>query len=494
MKRIFERVAATVMGVLMAFSIGVTPVFAETHNNRNSATMNPKVTVYEIGRKSFYKVNDDGSIVYADRQEDAAYKAVPSKYIDFGEYWDGINHGFYTVATDDGYEVHVVSLADCIKDGGAYYYDHGTKVGATVSEEVDTATNQDPSMSTDFYINIEDGIDPDGIPTEGVKVKASTEDRVKYEITVATKTTYQLNATVPMYVCMYGYRGTGNVVTPTQDAYQMKNYSTYNENTDATITELVMLTQYTQLLDQEHSDENIHTIAYTRDGGYEWWYSAPTINTADYVSIMNLDDNGYHINASGENYVIFIDGNWYIAAAGTLENGVLRTKVNEINAKFPLVEDFEFNNWNFGKEFAVGDKGEWTGDERVAGLPIKVTSLQAEPATWKLIDAEKKISEIKRGELIMTLAPEKASFDSSAIDLSDCSAPLDISDRGWFLGAPKMNGEEVEAPTILGLKTFAQMAGGNVNASGCTPVVKVTYTIIPILGETGLSEKVITSI
>lgn len=94
----------------------------------------------------------------------------------------------------------------------------------------------------------------------------------------------------------------------------------------------------------------------------------------------------------------------------------------------------------------------------------------------------------------MTLAPEKASFDSSAIDLSECSAPLDISDRGWFLDAPKMNGEEVEAPTILGLKTFAQMAGGNVNASGCTPVVKVTYTIIPILGETGLSEKVITSI
>ena len=493
MNKSLNRIVAAVMGVVMAVSAGTVSVFADSHNVQNSATMNPKTIVYEIGEKSFYKVNDDGTITFADRQEDDTYNAVPSKYISGSEYWDddaGIYYGFYTLPTDDGYKVYAVSLGDCIKNAGEYSYDHATKASATVSEEVDTATNGDPSMSTDFYINIQDGIDPEGVITEGVKVKGTDDDRVNYEITVAAKTTYQLSATVPMYVCMYGFRGTGNIVTPTKDAYKIENKSTYNENTDATITGIVMLTEYTQIIDGEHSDDNLHTIAFTKDGGYVWWYSTPTINADDYVSVLNLKDKGYKVNAAGQTYVIYINGEWHFAAAGTLDNGVLREKVDTINSNFPLSENFEVGNWKFGKEFSVDDKGEWTGDERVVGLPIEVTGIQAEPATWKLIDAEKKVSEIKRGELIMTLAPEKASYDTSAIDLSQCSASTDITERGWFVAAPTMNGEDVEAPSILGLKTYAQMAGGNINRPGCTPVVKVSYTVIPLIGETGRAEKV----
>ena len=94
-----------------------------------------------------------------------------------------------------------------------------------------------------------------------------------------------------------------------------------------------------------------------------------------------------------------------------------------------------------------------------------------------------KPKDIERGELIMSLAPEKAKHDKSAIDLSTASNFIDIGAKGWFLDAPAKvtNGvvEDADA-TTLGFKTKAQMAGGDVNASGHTPVVKVNYTITPV--------------
>lgn len=497
MKKIIQRIAASVMSFVMVMSVGVIPVNADTHNDLNDATMQPKTVVYKIGEKSFYKVNDDGSIVFADREEDETYEAVPSAYIFGSEYNEGNwEYGMYAVSVNSGvnnamnYEIHVVKIVDCLKLGEVYYYDHGTKSSATVSDEVDTATNSDPTMSTDFYINIENGIDPDGVTKEDVVIGAADDTRVSYEITVATKTTYQLKATVPMYVCMYGYRGTGNVVTPTEQSYQMKNYSTLNENAEAKIAEIVKLTQYTQVVDEDHSNERIHTVAFTDRGEYVWWYSAPEINAGDYVSVFNLVDNGYIINASGENYIAYIGDTWYVAAAGTLDNGVLRENVNAIDADFPLKEAFTFGNWSFGTEFAVSAVGTKidTTVEDVVGLPIKVTEIQAEPATWKLVKANTSVGSLKRGEIVMTLTPEYAGYDASSIDLATCSAPVDISERGWFLFAPTVVDGEVTEPTALGLDTYAQIAGGNVNDSGCVPVVKVSYTIIPIFGELGVSE------
>ena len=96
MNKSLNRIVAAVMGVVMAVSAGTVSVFADSHNVQNSATMNPKTIVYEIGEKSFYKVNDDGTITFADRQEDDTYNAVPSKYISGSEYWDddaGIYYG-----------------------------------------------------------------------------------------------------------------------------------------------------------------------------------------------------------------------------------------------------------------------------------------------------------------------------------------------------------------------------------------------------------------
>ena len=36
----------------------------------------------------------------------------------------------------------------------------------------------------------------------------------------------------------------------------------------------------------------------------------------------------------------------------------------------------------------------------------------------------------------MSIAPDSAMYNASAIDLAKCSAPLDITENGWFLAAP----------------------------------------------------------
>ena len=170
-----------------------------------------------------------------------------------------------------------VPLSDCrAEDDGTYTYHHGTKDGATVSEDVDTATNADPSMGTNFYVHVENGIDPDGSTSEEVVPGKTDDGRVEYEVTIATKATYQLKATVPMYVCMYGYRGTGNIIAPDSDAYQLKNYSTSNSAASATIVDITKVTHYAKIYDENHSDDTLFSISY--DSGekkYTTWYSNP---------------------------------------------------------------------------------------------------------------------------------------------------------------------------------------------------------------------------
>lgn len=103
-------------------------------------------------------------------------------------------------------------------------------------------------------------------------------------------------------------------------------------------------------------------------------------------------------------------------------------------------------------------------------------------------------SALKRGEIAMSIAPDKAMYNASAIDLAKCSAPLDITENGWFIaGAEKAKVAQDGAGTdavshddapALPLITTAKIAGSNVNDAGCTPVVRVTYSIIPMF-ETG---------
>lgn len=495
--KVIARAASAVMAAAMAFSFSAVPAFAADDMTEPNPvivahpedTMSPTKTVTAIGTKTFYKIDTaTGAVVYADRDDGSGdWKAVPSSYIDGSEYNKGNKHyGMYVTGTGADTAVNFVLLDECHQDdAGVYTYYHGTKDSATVSSDVDTATNEDPTMGTQFYVNVQNGIDPDGTEKKDTENKLTADPRVDYDITVSTKTSYQLKATVPLYVCMYGYRGTGNVVTPTKDAYQLKNYSTINEGAKATIVDITKITHYAKIYDENHSDENLYAIAYdAATKTYTYWYSDPT-GAADWKEPANYHEMtaDEKINASGEVYTIFIDGKWDFKAAGVLDGDALRETVTEIDAQHPLKDSFVFGEYDFGTEFPVG-KADTGGENK--GLALKVTELQAEPATWKLVSLGTAASQMKRGELAMSIAPESAISDASAIDLSTVSAATDITERGWFLDAPavvEQDGSVLEAnATTLPMNTYAQMAGGNVNPAGCTSVVKVTYTLTPIFG------------
>lgn len=511
----FKRVASAVLGMAMVASCmaPITAFAAEDFqqpadnssiaNHPNDETMLHSTPVYRIGTKSFYKVNDDGSVTYAD-QDTAGFKAIPAAYIMGSQYNDGNEYGVYTTKkSDKTFQMHYVKISDCQQTGNKVNWNHGTADEAKVSDDtkengVDTATNEDPSMSTQFYIYLDNDteIPPETPPTEKEHPGVKTDDgRVEYDITVATVNHVNVKATVPLYVCMYGFRSTGNVVTPTKDAYQLRNYSTIDKNSRTYIADIVKVTHYSRIFDTDHSNDELYSIAYDEASkSYTYWYSNPATQAGwtEPANYMVLTDK--HINASGECYVIFIDGKWDFKAAGTLTGDELRETVKSIDTNHQLSEDFVITDGdtscNFGKKFDVGTS--MTDNSKREGLALKVSELQAEPATWRVVPMS--TSALKRGEIAMSIAPASAMYNASAIDLSKCSAPLDITENGWFIaGAAKDKvsqagaGTEAvkhdDAPT-LPLITNAKIAGSNVNDAGCTPVVRVTYSIIPMF-ETG---------
>ena len=520
----YKRFASAVLGIAMAASCmaPVTAFAAEdfqqpadntvTGEHPNTVTMKTSTPVYKIGKNSYYKVNADGSVVYA-TQDSTGFTAIPSAYIEGSTYnKDNTLYGVYTTVNPaGGFDMHYVDLADCEQRGDAFFWNHGTADEAKVSDDkdagsVDTATNKDPSMSTDFYLYLDnDSYIPDETPPVETVVPGTTDDgRVEYEITVATVNHVNVKATVPLYVCMYGFRSSGNVVTPTKDAYQLKNYSTIDKNDRTYIADIVKVTHYSKIFDSDHSNEELYAIAYDEaTNSYTYWYSDPTI-TAGWTQPANYKKiTDKHINASGQYYCIFIDNEWDFKAAGVLDGDKLRETVAKIDEKHPLSTNFTVRGdptdtsktCDFGKEFAVG-KSLTTSSTR-EGLALKVTELQAEPATWRVVPMSTKA--LKHGEIAMSIAPEKAMYNASAVDLSTCSAPLDITENGWFIDGcakdkVKQNDEAAAADAVtydnapvLGLVTTAKIAGSNVNEVGCTPVVRVTYSVVPMF-ETGSTQ------
>ena len=523
----YKRVASAVMGMAMAASC-MAPITAYAMedtkqptdntaiaNHPNNETMLHSTPVYRIGAKSFYKVNDDGSVVYAD-QDAEGYTAVPAAYIVGSQYNDNEEYGVYTTKkADDTFQVHYVKISDCQQTQGGVNWNHGTADEAKVSDDTkaegtDTATNEDPTMSTQFYIYLDNDtqIPPETPPTEEEHPGVKTDDgRVEYDITVATVNHVNMKATVPLYVCMYGFRSTGNVVTPTKDAYQLRNYSTIDKNSRTYIADIVKVTHYSRIYDADHSNDELFSIAYDATSKtYTYWYSDPSTTQGWQQPAIYKTLADEHINASGECYVIYIDGEWDFKAAGTLTGDELRQTVKAIDQNHQLSQDFIVSDGdtqcNFGKAFAVGDSK--TDNSKREGLAIKVSELQAEPATWRVVPMRNSAlkhgeiatsnSALKRGEIAMSIAPASAMYNASAIDLSTCSAPLDITENGWFIaGAEKAKVAQDGAGTdavkhddapALPLITTAKIAGSNVNDAGCTPVVRVTYSIIPMF-ETG---------
>lgn len=194
------------------------------------------------------------------------------------------------------------------------------------------------------------------------------------------------------------------------------------------------MTHYSRIFDTDHSNDELYSIAYDETSkSYTYWYSNPATQAGwtEPANYMVLTDK--HINASGECYVIFIDGKWDFKAAGTLTGDELRETVKSIDTNHQLSEDFVITDGdtscNFGKKFDVGTS--MTDNSKREGLALKVSELQAEPATWRVVPMS--TSALKRGEIAMSIAPASAMYNASAIDLSKCSAPLDITENGWFI-------------------------------------------------------------
>lgn len=229
----FKRFLSVTLAVVMLAGCLATGAFAAEIKAapvvpHPESTMSPTVNVYPIETHTFYKVT--GTVVtYADRDDGTGWTAIPSAFLAASEHnTNGIAYGMYV--TSDG-AVHYVDMTLCYEKDNAYTWYHGTQDSATVSSDVDKATNEDNTMGTNFYVNIDkDAIDPEGTTEETVVVSATEDPRVEYEITVSTKATYQLDVTVPLYVCMYGFGGDGNIIEPSADVYKLLNYSTANDS------------------------------------------------------------------------------------------------------------------------------------------------------------------------------------------------------------------------------------------------------------------------
>lgn len=448
--------------------------------------------IYPIESKSFYRITSSGTVEFADRDDGTGWLAVPSAYIKGSSYnKENIDYGIYLTGAASSLQAHFVDTKlGALDQHGVLWWTHGTADGATVSGEQDSADNADPTMSTFFSMNIENGIGGDTPEHEVVIPGMSNDRRVGYEVTVATKSHYQLKATVPMYVCMYGYRASGSVIGPKPESYALRNTSTVNAGNEATVVDIVKLTHYAKLYDANHSDEELHSIAYNKQTHeYRYWYSAPSDAMGPEWERIVIKDK--HINATGEMYVFaYVDGKgavqWDFKAAGVLDGDALRQSVDKIDPLFPLKSDFIHDGFNFGKTFSVGAVAH--NGTKWDGLALKVSEIQAIPATWRLVNNTTRPAALKAGEIAMTIAPQSALQDASAIDLADASAPLDITDRGWYLAAPDsaaVDGTGTVKPAdakSLNLMVGARIAGGNVNDPGCTSVVQVRYTLIPLFG------------
>jgi hypothetical protein len=331
--------------------------------------------------------------------------------------------------------------------------DHGDETDALLGP---SGEFENQSGSTQFYINIDkDKTSGEVTITEPSIVDGDGEEICHYykETKVIKKST--IKATVPLYVCMYGYGGDGRVVTPGEDSYQIKNESTYSiskeiskayacykvypiptegeykeeitkENEETTLTDKKIEEEYKKFLkDNLKIDEDDAANASQQYGYYKKDNNYTVIELANCIKHSAA-------NRSGDN----CDSEYFYQDTSTDVKDKLKKEGNETT----VVED--------------------------TPLPLNIASIETEIKTWALkpvTDA----NELKAGELAMTI---------NGLDLSEVSnatgSKLDITGRKWTVPAGKDN-------NYLSLPIQAQIAGGNVNEDGCVPVVKVTYTITP---------------
>lgn len=366
---------------------------------------------------------------------------------------------------------------------GLAHTEHGDADGAVVSDEQGAVEDN----ATEFYLNVDkDATNPDGgkdsikVPAAGNETDTytdSADNRISYDIFFAVTGSYQLDVTIPLYVCMYANGADGSVITPSPDAYAIHNASSSNDSAKVEIAEVVKKTTYTQLLANEDAPGNngiITGVSYDEDTQeYQFFYETPE-NTADIPNYQDISALGY--NTSGSWNVFFSKTTGYDFKRSTdLTDGVLRTSV------FPTVDDKLFLTVNLDYSTDVvfpKEDGIYMGASQDSGskeaLGVKVTEIATKKTSWSIKSAATKGSDLQPGDFVMTLTPQKAA-NKTAIDLSEVTTGKDITANGW----------EIAGNEKLGISIFTKIAGGSVNETAHVPVMRVSYKVVPSFDQLG---------
>jgi hypothetical protein len=344
---------------------------------------------------------------------------------------------------------------------------HGTADTAEIGAD-GTFTQEDGANyngKTQFYINV----DKDGT---GTKIEIPDPEDVKvddpsgachYELEWTRHREATIKATVPLYVCMYGYGGTGEVVTPEQDAYQIKNDSTYTEY--KTISAAYAYYEVKQISGEEN---------YTDPDGktsYKDYISGIEENTENgEVTItgtgsLNAEQKsgqyGYYVKDNKRKVVKLSE------CAYDGEHRHYKDTDDSVLSSVYLDAKGNITTQDAGGTQANTDTKIYIAgtSEKAADLPLNVPTIKAESYTWKIMPTSK-IKDLEAGQISMTIKD----LDLSTVEGADKNT-LDIKDLGWVVPAGATN--------TLSLPIKAAIAGGSVNEEGCVPVVRVTYTVVP---------------
>jgi hypothetical protein len=400
-------------------------------------------------------------------------------------------------------------------DGHAHPDVHGTEDGAVVGEHndtmkpdidvdiIDSDIDNDQQGNTQFYINI----DKDATSDSGIKIPDYTditgEDTVcHYDVEWETIRKAHLAVTVPMYVCMYGYGGDGKVVAPSDEEYHLTNNSTYQDyqtlkaiypcytvyNLKDDYKEKVN-TMIAENADSEHfsSQEEYDAYAADTESIYRKYLTNIGVNLQDYTDkglvAENTDDEGtttYSLTStalSGEyGYYVKADKEAYIVAMSDCDTHTddsacenhdevdyfFRDKPEKPVTEVTIAgEDYIVDTT---KRYAAAE-GKQATDAAIA-LTVNVPTIKAEVSTWA-IRKTSDVGNLKAGEITMLVN----GVDLFEVEQSDDHS-MDIKDLNW-----KIEGDN----GTLNLPVEAAIAGGNVNNEGCVPVVRVTYTVSPVM-------------
>lgn len=358
---------------------------------------------------------------------------------------------------------------------------YGTKDAAGVGPQTQMQKTDEEDIvnyrgSTQFYINVDkDGTDgdidipdPEDVPGAG--------GICHYEIGWMINRSTNVSVTVPLYVCMYGYGGSGKVVAPTGDAYHMENESYYTDQRTVdyiyacyTVQNILSEAQWEAANPETESTYEAYIAGLNTLGGDLAALKAESKETSGeygYINKKASDD-------ADDNYMIYRLSDCDLhtdTRTGKCDTDYFYRDTTDLGS-------VTVNGTTYDKSTVQYANG---GKANNAPLEVNVPTIKVEAYTWA-IQPTSATQELKAGEIAMTVngldlnKVYTSNMPSVSAESGVEEHTLDIKDLNWVIAAPI----DPKNPGTLKLPVYAAIAGGSVNEEGCVPVVRVTYTVAP---------------